>query len=95
MRLYWTERSRRDLTDIERFIGRDDPDAARTWVARLEARARKAAAAPLAGRNVHELGRAGVREVIVRGYRIVYLVQENDFVVLTVFEGHRLLPPLR
>jgi toxin ParE1/3/4 len=92
MRLYWTEHSPRDLAEIERFIGRDDRGTARRWVARLEARARKAATAPLAGRIVPAIGRADVREVIVKGYRIAYLVRENDIVVLTIFESHRLMP---
>ncbi len=92
MRLYWTDRARRDLATIERFIGRDDPETARRWVGRLEARARRAAAAPLAGRIVPEIGRPDMREVIVKGYRIVYLVRRNDVIVLTVFESHRLMP---
>lgn len=92
MRLAWTERSRRDLAGIERFIARDDPEAARQWVARLRARARRAAAAPQSGRVVPEIGRIDVREVVLKGYRIVYLVDEHAVAVLTVFESHRLLP---
>lgn len=95
MKLYWTARSRRDLADIERFIARDDPGAARRWVMRLETRARKAAMTARAGRVVPEIGRDDVREVIVKGYRIVYLVRAEDVVVLTVFESHRLLPQIR
>jgi toxin ParE1/3/4 len=91
VRLRWTERSRRDLGDIERFIARDDPELGRRWVERLETRARKAAVVPLTGRVVPEIGRRDVREVIVKGYRIVYLVRSEDVVILTVFESHRLL----
>ena len=94
MKLRWTERSQRDLDEIERFIARDDPDAGRRWVALLEERARAAAVAPLAGRSVPEIGHADVREVLVKRYRIVYLVRAGDIVVLTVFESHRLLPPI-
>jgi plasmid stabilization system protein ParE len=90
--LFWTRCSRRDLAEIERFIGRDDPETATRWVARLEARARKAAAAPLTGRIVPELGRVDVREVILKTYRIVYLVRSSEVIVLTVFESHRRLP---
>lgn len=92
MRLYWTARARRDLEEIQQFIGRDSASAARHWVTRLRERARKAATTPLAGRVVPEIGRADVREVIVRGYRIVYLVREREVTVLTVFESHRLMP---
>jgi plasmid stabilization system protein ParE len=33
-----------------------------------------------------------VREVFLRSYRIVYRVIDEELFVLTVFEGHRLLP---
>lgn len=91
MRLRWTQRAQRDLGEIQRFIAEDDPDAARRWVQKLRERARAALAFPLAGRVVPELGRAEIREVFLRTYRIVYRLQEGTLDVLTVFEGHRLL----
>ncbi|MCK6681490.1 MAG: type II toxin-antitoxin system RelE/ParE family toxin [Thermoanaerobaculia bacterium] len=91
MRLSWTERARLDLIDIGRFIAEGDPGAAWRWVERLQARARMAARMPGAGRKVPELGREDIREVVERGYRIVYLVTKRDVRVLTVFESHRLL----
>ncbi len=45
----------------------------------------------MAGRVVPELDRDDIREVIVRGYRIVYLVGDASVEILSVFEGHRLL----
>jgi toxin ParE1/3/4 len=91
MKLRWTLRARRQLEDIGRFIARDKPGAARRWVETLRRRAAVAAEQPLAGRAVPELDREDVREVIVRGYRIVYGVSENLVEVLAVFESHRLL----
>jgi plasmid stabilization system protein ParE len=76
------------LADIGRFIARDKPGAARRWVEMLR---KRAAERPLAGRPVPELDREDLREVIVRGYRIVYRVSEDLVEVLAVFEGHRLL----
>lgn len=91
MRLRWTDRARRDLLSIGRYIAQDNPSAARQWVERLRQRARQAAAKPLAGRVVPELQRNDVREVFLRTYRIVYRVRKGSIDVLTVFEGHRLL----
>ncbi|MEW6490860.1 MAG: type II toxin-antitoxin system RelE/ParE family toxin [Thermodesulfobacteriota bacterium] len=91
MKVRWTDRARRDLLDIGEYIARDNRAAARSWVERLRARARKAAETPLAGRVVPELGRDDVREVFVRTCRIVYEVREDAIHVLAVFEGHRLL----
>lgn len=88
----WMPQALGDLDAIRRYIARDDSAAARRWVSQLEQRANKAAAAPLAGRVVPEVGRNDVREVFLRSYRIVYRVLEDEIHVLTIFEGHRQLP---
>lgn len=91
MRLLWTARARRDLLAIGRYIARDNPTTARSWVERLRERARRAAEAPEAGRIVPEIHRPDVREVFLRTYRIVYRTRDDTIEVLTVFEGHRRL----
>ena len=92
MKLFWTDRARRDLLAIGRYIARDNPRAAREWVERLRKRAREAAKMPSTGRRVPEKDREEISEVLLRNYRIVYRVYENAIQVLTVFEGHRLFP---
>ncbi len=47
---------------------------------------------PKTGRRVPETARDDVREVLVRSYRIVYLINAETVWILTVFEGHRLFP---
>lgn len=91
MKLRWTRQAEQQLVEIGRFIARDKPGAARRWVEVLRRRAAVAAERPLAGRVVPELSQDDIREVIVRGYRIVYRVGENAVDILTIFEGHRLL----
>lgn len=91
MSLRWTQRAADDLVAIGEYIAADDPAAARAWVERLRQRAVRASRAPRAGRVVPELGREDGREVFQRSYRIVYRVVDRGIVVLTVFEGHRLL----
>ncbi len=92
MKLRWTRRARRDLVEIARYIERDKREAARRWVARLRQRARAVAELPRSGRRVPETARDDVREVLVRSYRIVYLIDAETVWILTVFEGHRLFP---
>lgn len=60
---------------------------------RLMAKAAGIVELPLVGRRVPELGRDDIREVFLRAYRIVYRIMDERIEVLTVFEGHRLLPP--
>jgi plasmid stabilization system protein ParE len=84
-----------DLVAIGRYIAHDRPQAARRFVERLRERARGAAQVPRAGRVVPEFRRDSVREVFEGNYRIVYLIERRRILVLTVFEGHRLLSPNR
>lgn len=94
MKARWTRRALQDLREIGSYISQDNPAAARRWVARLRERADKAAEMPRTGRIVPEFGRDDLREVFLKSYRIVYHLQEDGIVVLTVFEGHRLFPSL-
>jgi toxin ParE1/3/4 len=91
-RVRWTHRSIADLRAIGRYIAEDDPGAARQWVERLRRRVHDAATTPRAGRRVPEIEREDIREVLLRSYRIVYRVGRGGIEVLTVLEGHRLLP---
>ncbi len=91
MRLRWTKRAQRELLTIAEYIGRDSHQAALSWLNRLREQTRLAAEHPYTGRAVPELGRNDIREVLLRSYRMVYLVGEDEIDVLTVFEGHRQL----
>jgi toxin ParE1/3/4 len=88
----WSARARDDLLSIGRFIAADNPPAARLWVEKLRLRTHAAARSPLAGRRVPELDREDIREVLMRSHRIVYRATKGGIEVITVFEGHRLLP---
>ena len=39
-----------------------------------------------------EFEREDVRELILKGYRIVYTLSEEEIAFVAVFEGHRLFP---
>ena len=43
------------------------------------------------GRMVPEISNPEIRETIIRKYRIVYRIHEEEIEILTVFEGHKLL----
>lgn len=87
----WTKRAATDLLAIGDYVAADNPAAARAWVEQLRERATGVAETPGAGRIGPELDRDDVREVFLRSYRIVYRAVHDGIVVLTVFEGHRLL----
>lgn len=88
----WTDRAISDLEAIGDHIARDNPDAARRWVARLVGVAEAAAAFPEAGRRVPEVAREDVRERFLQTYRGVYRTSDSGIDILTIFEGHRRFP---
>lgn len=83
-----------DLRRISRRIALDNPRAAADWLRRVRDRIRLAGRSPGLGRKVPEVDRDDIREAIVGRYRVVYIVHAKTVVILTVFEGHRLLPDL-
>ncbi len=46
---------------------------------------------PCSGRVVPEIGNSEIRELIYRGYRIIYRIKGEILEIMTVFGGHRLL----
>ena len=87
----WSARAMRDLDQIAAYIARDNPQAARKWIAKLQRTAEHAARMPLAARVVPEIQREDVREVFLRSYRIVYGVRDDHIFVFTVFGGGKQL----
>lgn len=93
MKLRWSERSVNDLIAIQKYIAQNNPQTAKKWVTQLRQRARRAAETAMTGRVVPEFNQTDIREVFLGNYRIVYRILDDGILVLTVFEGHRLLKP--
>lgn len=90
--LRWTEQAVEDLHAIRRFIERDSPRYGRLVAERLFEATEQIALFPRAGRVVPELASESVRELIVGEYRIVYRVDDEVAVLLTIFRSSRLFP---
>ena len=93
MKLLWSKRATADLESIGDLIARDAPERARAYIQHLIERARQASYFPQAGRIVPEFSDEIIREIIEDNYRIVYeiVAHQKVIVILTVFEGHRLI----
>ena len=87
----WSAGAMRDVDQIAAYIARDNPQAARKWIAKLRKTAESAARMPLAARIVPEIRRDDVREVFLRSCRIVYGVRDDHIFVFTVFGGGKQL----
>ncbi|MBW6512449.1 MAG: type II toxin-antitoxin system RelE/ParE family toxin [Desulfuromonadaceae bacterium] len=92
MSVTWSQEAGENLVDIEEFIARDSVErAVRIVDALIDHTEEILADNPRSGRTVPETGSPDIRELIYRGYRIVYRLNGDRIEILTVFEGHRLL----
>lgn len=92
MSVTWSQEAGDNLMAIEDFIARDSQERAIRFVDDLiDHTVTILTDNPRSGRSVPEIGNPDIRELIYRGYRIVYRVHGEQAQVLTVFEGHRLL----
>lgn len=92
MRLAWSREANGNLVEIEEFIARDSLERAVRFVdALIDHTEAILKDNPKCGRVVPEIGNPDMRELIYRGYRIVYRLKGDVLEILTVFEGHRLL----
>lgn len=85
----WSLTAGNDLQDIESFIARDSIVHSITFVNRLIESAETLLKSPHIGRIVPEFNRPDLREVLFRGYRVVYLMQDHGIIVLRVVHGAR------
>ena len=88
--------ARRDLRDIVRYISADSPERAIAFGQRLVAAVKSLADHPELGRVVPEIGDPAVREIVVRPYRVIYVVDHGDcrVDVARFWHGARGLPEL-
>jgi plasmid stabilization system protein ParE len=92
MNVTWSKEAGENLVEIEEFIARDSLERAIRFVDLLIDHTEAILADnPKSGRTVPEIGNPDIRELIYRGYRIVYRFNGDRIEILTVFEGHRLL----
>jgi addiction module RelE/StbE family toxin len=87
----WTERAARDLQSIYSRVATDsEAAAARLFLGLLPATGRLRQF-PHSGRVIPRFEGSGVREIIVRPYRIAYRVGGDEIRVLKVIHGARFL----
>jgi toxin ParE1/3/4 len=88
----WSHEALKQLIGIESFIAKDSPDRAAQFVVKLITHAEATLGdQPYLGRIVPEISNQVIRELLFKGYRVIYKLNPDSIEVLTVFEGHRML----
>lgn len=89
MRVIWAPRALARVGEIAQYIAADRPESARSWVHALFARAATLRDQPRRGRRLPEIGRDEIREIVPGDYRVVYRIEPQKLLVLTVRQGSR------
>jgi addiction module RelE/StbE family toxin len=89
MKLEWTEPSLLDLESIRDYIARDSQYYAARFIARIIEAAESLQKLPLVGRVVPEADDETIRELLFQSYRIMYRVEAERVLILTVLHGSR------
>jgi addiction module RelE/StbE family toxin len=92
MNVVWSATAITHLTAIHEYIAKDSPRYALRMVDRLTSRSRQIARFPQSGQVVPEYSDSSLREVIEGPYRIIYRVEPQQIVVVSVVHGARILP---
>lgn len=91
MKLIWSPLATAKVQEEAEYIAKERPGAALGWAEGIFEAAEPLARFPNQGRIVPELGKPEYRELIHDGYRILYRVDRDRIVILTVRHGRRLL----
>ena len=91
MQIRWTQGARADLLDIVRHIAEDRPDTARALAFKIRGTVMQLVDFPELGRMVPEFGDPALRECIIRPYRVIYRLSDDQVDVLAVVHGRRML----
>ncbi|MFK7926586.1 MAG: type II toxin-antitoxin system RelE/ParE family toxin [Myxococcota bacterium] len=86
----WTPSAFRDLQNAYEYVRENDPKAARELARGIRLATRQVADQPESGPVAQDLQPVGAyRHVVVRPYRIIYLVDQEAVVVLRIWDSRR------
>ena len=89
MKIIWAEPTNNDLKNIKEFIKKGSDYYAEIFTLKLINAADILENFPEAGRIVPEYNKSYIREIIFKGYRIIYKIESEYIYVLTVIHGSR------
>ncbi|MEW6378244.1 MAG: type II toxin-antitoxin system RelE/ParE family toxin [bacterium] len=90
-KIRWSEDAIEDLKEICKFIASDSPYYAKIFNDRVFEMVEHLESFPEIGRRVPEADNPKVRELIYKGYRIIYQIKDDYLEIITVIHGSKLL----
>ena len=88
-RIVWSPEAIEDIEAIAEYIERDSKFYAKAVVNKIFKSTEKLKEFPKIGREVPEIGREDIRELIIYSYRLVYQIKEKQILIVAVIHGKR------
>ena len=92
-KVIWSPVARQDLEAIANYIGKDSSARAAVFVHRLIDAAEQLGKFPASGRSIPEIGDPDSREILVGAYRLMYHVERDAVIIVSIVHGARQWPP--
>ena len=92
MRIFWTHLAQNRVSEIAHYIAQDNVIAAQNWAEKLFAKVDQLNPFSEIGRNVPEIKKSNIRELIYGNYRIIYRIEKQFIYILTVRHFAQILP---
>jgi toxin ParE1/3/4 len=89
MKILWTEPGLDDLRAIRDYIAKDSETYAVNFIESILSAVEQVGEFPRMGRIVPEANIPDIRELVFRGYRVIYRVHESTIHILAVIHGYR------
>lgn len=91
MRITWSSRAKKGVSEYGEYIAQDNPDDASDWIEEILDVVERLKDFPEKGRKVPEVRRTDIREIYFKSHRIVYRIELKRIVILTVRHIRRLM----
>ena len=92
MKIIWSPLALDRIAEISQYISKDSPAAARKWIDTVFNKVETLTNFPEMGRMVPEANRKEIRELLIKNYRVIYRIKDEQISILTVRHGKQLLP---
>ena len=84
MKIVWSPQAADDLVENNKYIARENPEAAIAIVNNIYESRNRIKKFPSQGRVVPEIGQKDIREVFCGSYRIIYQIEAKRILILTI-----------
>ncbi len=84
MKIIWSPFSIDRLTEIAKYIENDSPKNANAFIDNILNEIERLRSYPDLGRYVPELENRNMREIIYNSFRIIYRIDDNRIIILTI-----------